>query len=103
LPESLIREHGFVVVENHVNMIRPLNGTPKVSPAAVTALLNSEIVDHAFRCISGSVAVSAFELEALPLPSLKQASALEKLLAMGAKSATIKRAIQAMYLGERSS
>lgn len=27
---------------------------------------------HAFRCISGSVAVSAFELENMPLPSAKQ-------------------------------
>lgn len=103
LPDGFIREHGLVVVENHLNMIRPLNGPPKVSPAAVAALLNSEIADHAFRCISGSVAVSAFELEALPLPSLKQVRALEKLLAKGAEPAIIERAIRAMYLGQRSS
>jgi len=103
LPESFIREHGLAVVENHLNMIRPLNGAPMVSPAAVAAFLNSEIVDLAFRCISGSVAVSAFELEALPLPSVKQARALEGLLARGAKPATIESAIRAMYLGERSS
>lgn len=103
LPESFVREHGLVVVENHLNMIRPLNGAPKISPAAVAALLNSEIVDLAFRCISGSVAVSAFELEAIPLPSLKQARALEKLLAKGTSPAAIERAIRAMYLGGRPS
>jgi adenine-specific DNA-methyltransferase len=103
LPKRFLREHGLVVVENHLNMIRPLDGAPKVSPAAVAALLNSEIVDRAFRCISGSVAVSAFELESLPLPSLKQARALEELLAKDSKSDTIEHAIRAMYLGERSS
>ena len=103
LPEGFVCKHGLVVVENHLNMIRPLNGAPKVSPATVAALLNSDIVDHAFRCISGSVAVSAFELEALPLPCLEQARALESLLARGAKPATIERAIRVMYLGERLS
>lgn len=49
-------------------MIRPLNGTPKVSPAALTVLLNTDVVDQLFRCINGSVAVSAYELQALPLP-----------------------------------
>jgi adenine-specific DNA-methyltransferase len=101
LPESFVCQYGMVVVENHLNMIRPLSGVPKVSPATVAALLNSDIVDHAFRCISGSVAVSAFELEALPLPSLEQARALENLVADGAKPAAIEQAIQVMYLGER--
>jgi len=41
---------------------------PKVLTAVLAALLNSAVVDQVFRCISGSVAVSAFELEALPLP-----------------------------------
>jgi len=68
LPESFIREHGAVVVENHLNMIRPITDAPAVSAATIAALLNSSIVDRAFRCISGSVAVSAYELENLPLP-----------------------------------
>ena len=103
LPERLVHEHGRVVVENHLNMIRPLNREPKVSPAVVAALLNSEIVDHAFRCISGSVAVSAFELEALPLPSLEHAGALERLVCGGADPATIEKAIQAFYFTTRPS
>ena len=68
LPATFIVEHGAVVIENHLNMIKPLSGTPKVTPAALAVLLNSDVVDQVFRCINGSVAVSAYELEALPLP-----------------------------------
>ena len=46
LPASFIKEHGAVVIENHLNMIRPLNGTPNVSPAVLGALLNSDVVDQ---------------------------------------------------------
>ncbi|MGH2362119.1 MAG: SAM-dependent methyltransferase, partial [bacterium] len=72
LPAGLIREHGGVVVENHLNMIRPTHPSPKVAPSTVAAFLNSSIADHIFRCLSGSVAVSAYELEALPLPPPEQ-------------------------------
>ena len=68
LPASLLREHGGAVVENHLNMVRPRRRRPLVTPAAVAAFLNSAVADRIFRCLSGSVAVSAFELEALPVP-----------------------------------
>jgi adenine-specific DNA-methyltransferase len=100
LPPDLIAEYGGVVVENHLNMIRPLNGEPRVSPAAVAAVLNSEIVDLAFRCISGSVAVSAFELEALPLPSSSEMRSIESALVRGAKPEAIERRLRMLYLGE---
>ncbi len=100
LPPDLIAKHGGVVVENHLNMIRPINGEPQVSPKAVAAVLNSEVVDLAFRCISGSVAVSAFELEALPLPSLSEMKSIERLLAHGAKPDSIERCFRTIYLGE---
>ena len=102
LPEELIARHGGIVVENHLNMVRPLNNAPKVSPSAVAAVLNSEIVDLAFRCISGSVAVSAFELEALPLPSLEQMSAIERLIARQARLEAVERHLRAIYLGENA-
>jgi adenine-specific DNA-methyltransferase len=102
LPRELIAESGGVVVENHLNMIRPLNGDPLVSPAAVAAALNSEIVDRAFRCISGSVAVSAFELEALPLPSVSEMKSVENLLARNASTETIERRLRQLFLGETS-
>jgi len=68
LPSMLLKQHGGVVVENHLNMVRPLRSPPNVKPEVVAAFLNSRVVDEAFRCLSGSVAVSAYELEALPLP-----------------------------------
>lgn len=80
LPEAFIRQHGGVVVENHLNMIW-LRGDPIVTPRVLAALLNSQIVDQVFRCMSGSVAVSAFELEHLPLPEARQLGRLTKLVA----------------------
>ena len=53
LREQFIQEHGAVVVENHLNMIKPYNGQPKVSPAVLAALLNSDVVD---RCSAASTA-----------------------------------------------
>ena len=100
LPQELIAESGGVVVENHLNMVRPLNGDPLVAPAALAAARNSEIVDRAFRCISGSVAVSAFELEALPLPSVSEMKSVENLLARNASTETIERRLRQLFLGE---
>lgn len=80
LPRAFVDEHGGVVIENHLNMIRPIANTPIVPSKTLTALLNSAIVDRAFRCISGSVAVSAYELEALPLPPPESVLPLHHLL-----------------------
>lgn len=99
LPKDLITQYGAVIVENHLNMVRPLNGSPKVSPAAVAAVLNSRSADQAFRCISGSVAVSAFEMEALPLPSVDQMRSIERLLKAGAPAVAIENILQAIYFG----
>jgi adenine-specific DNA-methyltransferase len=85
LPAAFIREHGAVVIENHLNMIRPINGAPLVSPAALAALLNTEVVDQVFRCINGSVAVSAYELESLPLPPADSMIEIECLVGQGAR------------------
>ncbi len=100
LPASFIEEHGAVVVENHLNMIKPLNGTPEVAPAALSALLNSNVVDQVFRCINGSVAVSAYELEALPLPSPEGIKEIERLVKRRAKRETLERAVERLYINE---
>lgn len=81
LPASFIEKHGRVIVENHLNMVRSVDRRPKLPAAVVAAVLNSGVVDRAFRCISGSVAVSAFELEALPVPSLAQMKRIAPMLA----------------------
>ena len=97
MPEAFIHSHGGVIVENHLNMVKPINGCPKVQPAAVAAVLNSKIVDRAFRCMSGSVAVSAFELEALPLPNLAQMRQIETLLGQKAPAGEIEALLETFY------
>ena len=99
LNQDFIERHGGAVsIENHLNMIRPIPGkTPKASLKVIARLLNSEIVDQIFRCINGSVAVSAYELESMPLPSPTECERLEKLLAQGASKKTIEMAIKEMY------
>lgn len=102
LPADFIAAHKAVVVENHLNMVRPVSAAPKVSPAALAAVLNSGIVDQAFRCISGSVAVSAFELEALPLPAVAAMKRIERLVAKGATAEAIEAALRTIYLGRNA-
>ena len=97
LPASFVQAHGAVVVENHLNMIKPRNGAPKVAPRALAAVLNSELVDQLFRCINGSVAVSAYELEALPLPSLEAMGEIEALVRSGATGVNLERAVARAY------
>jgi adenine-specific DNA-methyltransferase len=96
LPRSFIDLHDGVIVENHLNMVKPV-GKPLVSAATIAAVLNSGIVDKAFRCISGSVAVSAFELEALPLPAANEMQRIEKLVAKGAEKEAIDDALLKLY------
>jgi len=98
LPGSFLSKHGAVAVENHLNMIRASNGRPLVSPRVLVAFLNSEIADRAFRCISGSVAVSAYELEALPLPAPQQLHKLQWLLDHKAGRDQIDQICQRIYL-----
>jgi adenine-specific DNA-methyltransferase len=98
MPDDFVAAHkGGVVVENHLNMIRSQVAQPSVPPAVIAAVLNSHAADAAFRCISGSVAVSAFELEELPLPSPAIMQAVGALLARQAPSAEIEQAVGAAY------
>ena len=97
LPAWFIAEHGAVVVENHLNMIKSLEGSPMVSPAALVALLNSQVVDQVFRCINGSVAVSAYELQALPLPPPEDMQEMECLVRSRADHETLEREAKRLY------
>jgi adenine-specific DNA-methyltransferase len=96
LPAAFIAQHGGVVVENHLNMVLPV-ASPAVSPATVAAVLNSQVADQLFRCINGSVAVSAFEMEALPLPSAVAMRGIEELVSRGARSADIEAELTRLY------
>lgn len=99
LPASFIHQHDGVIVENHLNMVRPIIREPAVAPSVITALLKSNVMDAVFRCINGSVAVSAYEIESLPLPSLRDAKRLEHILVQGASAAELECEIEKIYQG----
>ncbi|WP_368905241.1 class I SAM-dependent DNA methyltransferase [Taklimakanibacter lacteus] len=101
MPSSFVASHGAVVVENHLNMIRPIDETPPlVSRRALSALLNTAVVDELFRCINGSVAVSAYELEALPLPSPQDMAAIEALVERRKDRTAVELAAWRLYGGK---
>lgn len=97
LPEKFLKQHGGCVVENHLNIIRPVVNSSPVSMEAISALLNCKIVDSLFRCISGSVAVSAYELNAIPLPSPKQLVELEIMVQQNVGRDDINHAVAKIY------
>jgi adenine-specific DNA-methyltransferase len=97
LPKSFVDQHGGVIVENHLNMVRPLNDTALIPAAVIAAFLNSTAVDAAFRCINGSVAVSAFELEELPMPPPQAMTRISQLVARRASVTKVEAAIAAAY------
>lgn len=98
LPRTFLSSHGAVVIENHLNMIRPIDAAPAVHPMVLSAFLNSEIVDNAFRCISGSVAVSAYELEALPLPPPERLATITELMKRRMDRRDIEEAFTRLFL-----
>jgi adenine-specific DNA-methyltransferase len=81
---------GQVVVENHVNVLRPTALAPLLSQDLLTRLFASPTIDRVARCLSGSVALSAFELEALPLPDGATLSRWEKLTDVALEKAIVK-------------
>ncbi len=98
LPASFLQQHGgSVVVENHLNMLRPTVEKPPVGPQVLATFLNSAAADRAFRCVSGSVAVSAYELEALPLPAPEELRDLAQLVARGASRKRIEAECDRLY------
>lgn len=68
MPASVFGEFPAVAVENHLNMVRPAGRRPKVPIRVVARFFASEAADRVLRCMNGSVAVSASELAAMPLP-----------------------------------
>jgi adenine-specific DNA-methyltransferase len=101
LPVEFIEKYGGVVVENHLNMIRSSEKKPVISLDGITTILNTKTLDIAFRCISGTVAVSAFELNTLPMPSPEQMKTLERLIRRGAARDIIERTVARIYGIER--
>lgn len=97
LPAEFLDTHGAVVIENHLNMLRPLTDRPPVSAEVLAAFLNSATADCAFRCVSGSVAVSAYELEALPLPAPEDLDVLARMVHNDARWSQIEAECERIY------
>ena len=94
MPASFLAQHDGVTVENHLNMLIPTTPRPALSPALLAAFLASTAADRAFRCLSGSVAVSAYELENLPLPA---AADLQRLIGRRCDRVTMEAACNRLY------
>jgi len=77
--EALADWGGQVVVENHVNVLRPAAAEPLLSRGTLARLLATSVIDRLTRCVSGSVALSAYELESLPLPAAEVLASWEAL------------------------
>jgi adenine-specific DNA-methyltransferase len=91
--ELLAEWGGAVVVENHVNVIRSAStAEPLLSRSALAAVLSTRTVDRLTRCISGSVALSAYELESLPLPDADTLASWE-----GLRGDELERAVATAY------
>ncbi len=88
---DLDRWGGRVVVENHVNVLRPCP-VSQISRQLLHGLLRSDVMDRVLRCISGSVAVSAYEMEALPLPDAVTLASWE-----GLRGNALDQAIRSTY------
>ncbi len=69
MPQTLFASHRGVAVENHLNMVRARQARPKLPLSKVAAFLSTAVADRVFRCMNASVAVSASELESMPLPA----------------------------------
>lgn len=66
---DFVNEHGGYMGENHVCFLVPIPGKQlAVSVEVLAKILNSAPVNRAFRCLSGTATVSAYELKAMPLP-----------------------------------
>ncbi|KAF5044274.1 hypothetical protein DSECCO2_493470 [anaerobic digester metagenome] len=94
LPQVFIDKWSGVVVENHVNMIHADMNNMKISLEALALILNTQIVDRIFRCLSGSVAVSATELHALPLPPINKVLEIERIIVSGKKGKNLTDAVE---------
>jgi adenine-specific DNA-methyltransferase len=84
---------GCVVVENHVNVLRPAAVEPLITRTTLAAVLSTRTMDRLTRCISGSVALSAYELESLPLPDASTLAEWEAL-----RGEALERAVARAYL-----
>jgi adenine-specific DNA-methyltransferase len=81
LPGPFVDKYKGVVVENHLNIIKPIKGKQvSISFEALKFILNSNALDMVFRSMNGSLAVSAYELKSLPLTGIPQLQVIESII-----------------------
>lgn len=97
IPQNFIDDFGGVVVENHVNVIYSNGFLSEVGVETIEKVLNSRVVDRIFRCISGSVAVSAFELNAIPFPDVCKLLEVQSMIKSGAMDKNLEVMIANIY------
>jgi adenine-specific DNA-methyltransferase len=98
IPEDFINQHGGVVIENHLNMIKPIEGREQlVDLEVLKRILKSRTADLLFRVMNGSVAVSAYELEALLLPPVSRIKNIVEAVKNGFSEETIEKIIRESY------
>jgi len=68
--QDFVREYGAYLGENHVNLLVPEEQSSSISLSLLSQVLNSTPIDTVFRCLSGSSAISKYELSRLPLPDV---------------------------------
>lgn len=90
--ESLQELGGRVVIENHLNVLRSTVAEPLISRATLARVLQTKTMDRLMRCISGSVAVSSYEIDSLPLPQASVLASWE-----GLTGAELENAVAAAY------
>lgn len=91
LSEELLNKFGGVVGENHVIFLIQTDSAPKISTQLLAEVLRSNVIDRLFRCISGAVNVSIYELGHLPLPHPEDLKAAIK------DTATLNEAIELAF------
>jgi adenine-specific DNA-methyltransferase len=98
IPEDFINQYGGVVIENHLNMIKPIHGRKQlVDLEVLKRILKSRTADLLFRVMNGSVAVSAYELEALLLPPVSRIKNIVEAVKNGFSEETIEKIIRESY------
>lgn len=90
MPASLFTRFRTVTVENHLNMVRPIGKKARVPLRVLAAFLATDTADRVLRCINGSVAVSASELMAIPLPTVEQ-------IVAAVREADFEAAVRSLY------
>ena len=68
IPMTLMEHYGGFVAENHIIILTRDKNRWSIEPTQLADILNSYSVNLAYHCFSGTVSVSRYALENLPLP-----------------------------------